>query len=80
MQIAADAKQPGQQMSAVVKDVTFTSPTEATVTYDLMINGQAVLAGSTGKAVKVDGTWKVSQLTFCTLTALAASGKTVPGC
>lgn len=78
--IAAKAKTGGTKTSANVKSVTFTSPTEATVTYDLLVNGTVALAGSTGKAVLVDGTWKVSQTTFCTLTALAASGKPVPGC
>jgi len=80
LEVAAKAKKPGQELSAKVKDVTFTSPTEATVTYDLLINGSPVLAGSTGKAVLDGGTWKVSQVTFCTLTALAASGQPVPGC
>lgn len=80
LQVAAQARKPDQKLSATVKDVAFTSPTEATVTYDLLINGSPVLAGSTGKAVLVDGTWKVSQTTFCTLTALAASGQQVPGC
>jgi hypothetical protein len=78
--IAAKAKASGNKTSAKVKGVTFTSPTEATVTYDLLVNGAVALAGSTGKAVLEGGTWKVSQVTFCTLVALSANGQPVPGC
>ena len=78
--IAAKAKASGNKTRAKVKGVTFTSPTEATVTYDLLVNGAVALAGSTGKAVLEGGTWKVSQVTFCTLVALSANGQPVPGC
>jgi hypothetical protein len=66
--------------SAVVTKVTFTDPTHANVTYNLL---GTPLRGSTGKAVLVDGTWKVSQTTFCTLADLGAQtiGQKAPaGC
>lgn len=66
--------------SAVVTKVTFTDPTHANVTYNLL---GTPLRGSTGKAVLVDGTWKVAQTTFCTLADLGAQtiGEKAPaGC
>ncbi|QES52686.1 hypothetical protein DEJ50_26405 [Streptomyces venezuelae] len=63
--------------SARVTEVSFTSPTGARVTYDLLVGGTAVLPGSKGTAVLQDGVWKVSAKTVCDLVAL--SGKSVPG-
>lgn len=80
LQIAAKLRDPNAKQSAAVKKVTFTSETEADVTYDLSIGGTVVLPGAQGKAVLQDGTWKVSRTTFCTLTALGAQGQTIPGC
>jgi hypothetical protein len=65
---------------AKVSKVTFTSPTAATVTYDLLSHGHVLLPGATGQAVLEDGQWKVSTSTFCTLVGLAAAGKKIPGC
>jgi hypothetical protein len=66
--------------SAKVVSVTFTKPTEATVTYQLLINNQVVLPNATGKAVLVDNVWKVSKVTFCSLVQLGAPGTPIPGC
>lgn len=66
--------------SAKVQGVAFISPTEATVTYDILSSGQVVLPGAMGKAVKEDGAWKVSAQTFCQLTALSAGQTTIAGC
>lgn len=65
---------------AQVLKVTFTSPTAATVTYNLLSHGQTLLPNATGQAVLQDGQWKVSQATFCTLVGLAAGGTKIPGC
>ncbi|WP_208117192.1 hypothetical protein [Streptomyces sp. NBC_00582] len=72
----------GGQVAAEVEKVTFTSPTEATVTYTLTLNGATALPDATGKAVLQDGTWKVSVTTLCALVALSgdASASAVPGC
>jgi hypothetical protein len=67
------------QVSAVVTNVAFTSPTTATVTYQLSLQGTVVEPNATGTAVLEDGVWKVSDSTLCGLVAL--SGNTsVPGC
>jgi hypothetical protein len=68
-----------QQVSAKVTQVTFTSPTEATVTYDVSLNGTVALPAAQGMAVMEGGTWKVAQASFCSLLSLAATGP-IPGC
>jgi hypothetical protein len=44
----------------------------ASVTYDLLTNGQTSLAKQTGTAVYENGSWKVSKATFCGLANLEA--------
>jgi len=68
-----------QQVSAKVTNVTLDSPTQATVTYDVSLNGQVALPAAQGMAVLENGTWKVSQGSFCSLISLAATGP-IPGC
>lgn len=67
------------QVSAAVSKVTFTSPTTATVTYALSLQGSVVEPNATGKAVLQDGTWKVADSTLCGLIALTGNTK-LPGC
>ena len=62
--------------SAKVTRVTVTSPTQATVGYDIQLAGQTALAGQSGTAVLQDGTWKVGLASFCGLLTLEAGGKT----
>jgi hypothetical protein len=66
--------------AAKVSKVTFTSPTAAVVTYDLLSHGSTLLPGATGQAVLEGGQWKVAQSTFCTLVSLGAGNEKVPGC
>ena len=68
-----------QQATAKVTQVAFTSPTEATVTYDVYLNGAIALPNSQGMAVLEGGTWKVAQQSFCSLISLGVSGP-IPGC
>jgi hypothetical protein len=68
-----------QQARAKVTHVAFTSPTEATVTYDVYLNGAIALPNSQGIAVLEGGTWKVAQQSFCSLISLGVSGP-IPGC
>lgn len=72
----------GGQVEAQVTKVEFTSPTKATVTYALLMNGATALPNTTGTAVEDDGTWKVSVSTLCALVALSgnASASALPGC
>ena len=54
-------------LSVAVKDVQLTNNTLATVTYDIVINGNVALANTKGNATFVDGKWKVSEQHFCVL-------------
>jgi hypothetical protein len=62
--------------SARVTKVTVVSPTQAKVTYDILVGGQPALSGKSGVAVKQGGTWKVGVASFCGLLALENGGKT----
>jgi len=64
------------QASAKVTKVTVTSPTQATVTYDILISGTPQLKNQTGTAVLENGTWKVGVSSFCGLLTLENGGKT----
>ena len=68
-----------QQASAKVTQVTFASPTQATVNYDVYLNGTVALPNAEGTAVLEGGTWKVAQASFCSLISLGATGP-IPGC
>jgi hypothetical protein len=62
--------------SAKVTKVTVTSPTQATVGYNILVAGQSALSNQSGTAVLQDGTWKVGLSSFCGLLTLEAGGKT----
>ncbi|MFG2994416.1 hypothetical protein ACGFZK_34830 [Streptomyces sp. NPDC048257] len=62
--------------SVKVTDVTFSSPTEGTVTYDLSVGDETELPGSKGAVVLEDGVWKVSIKTVCDL--IEAGGAEAP--
>ncbi|MFB9393717.1 hypothetical protein ACFPM3_09895 [Streptomyces coeruleoprunus] len=65
--------------SAKVKNVTFSSPTQAAVTYDLLVAGTPALPDAKGQAVHQDNVWKVSRSTLCALVKLSGNAA-VPGC
>jgi len=69
----------GGQVQAVVQKVEFTSPTKATVTYSLTLNGATALPNASGTSVEQDGTWKVSVNTLCALVALSGDASQSPG-
>jgi hypothetical protein len=60
--------------TAKVTKVTVTSPTQAKVTYSILIGGSPALANQTGVAVKEGGTWKVGLASFCGLLTLENNG------
>jgi hypothetical protein len=68
------SKQAGSSLassaSAKVTKVTVTSPTQAKVTYDVLLGGSPALSGQSGVAVKQGGTWKVGAASFCGLLKL----------
>ena len=73
------------QVTATVQKVTFPSPTEADVSYQISLNGTVMESGMAGKAVNVNGQWLVSDATLCGLLQLAAaqgggSASAIPGC
>ena len=79
--LARAGKDPNSSKSAAkVQAVSFVSPTEASVTYDILSAGTVVLPGAMGKAVKEDGAWKVSAQTFCQLTTLSSGQASIAGC
>ena len=78
---AAQEQAQGHIKQAVkVTGVAFTGATTANVTYQLLNGTQVLLPSASGVAVYVDGSWKVSKTTFCTLVSLGAGGATIPGC
>jgi hypothetical protein len=59
-----------------VTKVTVVSPTQAKVTYSILLGGQPALSNQAGVAVKQGGTWKVGVASFCGLLTVENSGKT----
>ncbi|MCU1594467.1 MAG: hypothetical protein JWO12_1859 [Frankiales bacterium] len=70
--VAASAESKG--LSAKVDKVVVTGD-RATVTYDLLNSGTALLTAAEGLAVRDNGTWKVSKATYCQLAKLRSPGK-----
>lgn len=60
-------------LTAKVNDIKFTSPTEATITFDLLAAGTPTLEGFQGKAILKDGKWYLEAGGLCDLVALADS-------
>jgi hypothetical protein len=68
------------QASAQVTSVTLTSPTQATVKYNILLSGSPVLKNQTGTAVYENGIWKVGDASFCGLLTLQNNGKAPSVC
>jgi hypothetical protein len=62
--------------SAQVTKVQVTTPSQAAVTYNILVAGTPALKDQAGTAVYQDGTWKVGVASFCGLLALENGGKT----
>jgi hypothetical protein len=56
--------------TATVSSVTLTSPSQATVHYQVLLLGTPLLKNQVGTAVYLDGTWKVAIASFCGLAYL----------
>jgi len=56
--------------SATVSSVAITSPTQATVHYEVLLLGTPLLKNQVGTAVYLDGIWKVAIASFCGLAYL----------
>jgi hypothetical protein len=61
--------------SAKVSHVSLTGTDQASVTYSILVSGQAVLNNQSGVAVYQDGVWKVGLASFCSLLKLENAGK-----
>lgn len=62
--------------TAKVTHVTLSSPTQAAVTYTILVSGTPELKNQSGTAVLQNGTWKVSVASFCGLLTIENAGKT----
>lgn len=62
--------------TAKVSKVTVVSPTQAKVTYTILLDGQPVLKNQSGVAVFQNGKWKVGAASFCGLLTLENGGST----
>jgi hypothetical protein len=67
-------------IGAKVTGVTLTSPTAATVSYDLVAGSSTLLGGQKGTAVYQDGTWKVGDASLCGLFKLIPGGSVPAAC
>jgi glucose/arabinose dehydrogenase len=56
--------------TATVSAVTITSPSQATVHYQVLLLGTPLLKNQVGTAIYQDGIWKVAIASFCGLTYL----------
>ncbi len=63
--------------SAKIASVTITSPSQASVAYEVLLLGTPLLKNQHGIAVYENGTWKVGVASLCGLVHLAY-GKTSP--
>jgi hypothetical protein len=66
--------------SATVSGVTVTSPTQAKVTYSVLLGGTPALKDQPGVAVLQNGMWKVGDQSFCALLTLENNGKAPSVC
>lgn len=79
--VALLAKDPRmKQVTAKVTSVLITSPTKATVNYQVLLNSTVALPNAVGTAVLEGGVWKVSVTTLCGLVALMGGATRIPGC
>jgi purine-cytosine permease-like protein len=70
----------GSSASAKVSAVKVTSASQATVTYTVYLGKTAALPNTKGVAVLENGTWKVSDASFCQLLTLQNGGKAPSVC
>jgi hypothetical protein len=62
------------EASASVTQVALTSPSQARVSYSILLDGQAALPDQRGVAVLTNGTWQVGVGSFCGLLELENGG------
>ncbi|MEX2256003.1 MAG: hypothetical protein WEC34_11250, partial [Acidimicrobiia bacterium] len=62
-----------------VNSVTLHESTVASVNFDLLIDGHVITANTNGEAVFVDGMWKITSETFCTVARRGSVTCPTPG-
>jgi hypothetical protein len=70
----------GKAAAVKVSSVHLLSPKQAAVTYTVYLGNVAALPNAKGIAVLENGTWKVSDASFCQLLTLENGGKTPSVC
>jgi len=79
--IQAQAGSPlASSATSSVTAVTVESPTQAKVTYSILVAGTPALKNQPGVSVYQNGTWKVGDQSFCALLTLENSGKAPSVC
>lgn len=79
--INAESKIPlASNSSATVSNVSGITASNASVTYNVLLNGSPALTNQKGMAVKQNGTWKVGDSSFCTLLGMLNGGKAPSVC
>jgi hypothetical protein len=63
-----------------VSAVTVESPSQAKVTYSILVSGTPALKNQPGVAVDQGGVWKVGDQSFCALLTVENSGKAPSAC
>lgn len=66
--------------TSTVSAVTLESPTQAKVTYSILVGGAPALKDQPGVAVLQSGIWKVGDQSFCALLTLENNGKAPSVC
>ena len=67
-------------IAAKVTKVTVTTPTSATVTYNITSGGSSLLSNQKGTSVNQGGTWKVGTASLCSLLKLVPGGSVPAAC
>jgi hypothetical protein len=79
--ISAQASLPlATSATSSVSAVTVESPTQAKVTYSILVGGSPALKNQPGVAVNQGGVWKVGDQSFCALLTLEGNGKPPTAC
>jgi hypothetical protein len=70
-QLARDAGQSFDVVGATTRDIRFTSPDAAEVTFDIRNSSGGIVVTRPGAVVRHDGRWLITRATYCDTIALA---------
>lgn len=69
-QKTASGNNPNARVGDTVEQIVFTSPTAATVRYQILLNGNPVISNQISQVVLDAGTWKMTRASACAIYAL----------